>query len=163
LRRRKGVSLGFFAFMAAFVVAGALVNNFMFNQYASSLELTAETSSQVEYNDFGRREEVLNAECITRQRGIFIKDQIDNAGALTCIAPAEEPFVVTFHLPDEGTSYSYRIEPQGPGEPSDVSPSATDLTFDDITDQVGSAETYPITVYDQANHAYSQGTVTISG
>lgn len=162
--RRKGVSLGFFAFMAAFVVAGALANNLMFSQYTSSLEINAETSSQSEYNDFGRREEVLNADCITRHRGVFIKSKImDNADALTCIAPAEEPFIAAFYWPEQDTVYSYRIAPQGPGEPSDVSQKWLDRNIDDVMDQFNTAETYPITIYDNENGEYYQGSLTISG
>lgn len=161
--RRKGVSLGFFTFMTAFVVAGAMANNLMFNQYVGSLESNIESASQNHFDDFGRREEVLNADCITRRRGVFIKSKIeDNSDALTCISTAEEPFIAAFYWPERDHMFSYKITPQGPGEPSDVSQAWLDRSLDDVLDQATTKETYPITVYDDDSGDYYQGMLILS-
>ncbi len=58
--------------------------------------------------------------------------------------------------------YAYRIEPQGPGEPSDVSQSWLDRTLEDVLDQATTVQKYPIVVYDEDEDTYHRGILVLS-
>lgn len=167
--KRKGTSLSFYAFMIALVVGFSLASNFLFHQYVSTLEGNAESASKSQYVFFGLREEVMNAECITEQRGVFIQEQLETPDALSCIGPAEDEITVRFQWTEGAGSDTdlsgpiYTITPQGPGEPSDVSDNLLDqIDPDTFWDQFTTSREYPIIVYDSETDQYHQGAVIIA-
>lgn len=159
--RRKGASLVFFTFMAILVVVGAVISNLFFMQFISELDTKTSENSETQYESFAVREEILHAECATKQRAIFYRSAVENPDQLNCIA-TQEPIVVWFLYRNrdgnsfDDTIYSYKITP---GNPSDVSTEATDRTLKDLVDYIKSAQDYPIVVYDRDTDTYYQGLV----
>lgn len=168
--KQKGASLVFFSFMATFVVGGAILAAFMFNMYTDTLEIETSGKSQSQFVEFSLREEILNAECATKHRGVFYMDAIDDGSGLDCIA-FDEPILVSFgwwELESEAgaidraqnfESVGYRI---APGSPSDVSQELLDLTIDDFIDNALTPRNHPIVIIEEDAGTQYQGVLSFT-
>lgn len=155
--RRAGSTLIFFSILATFVAASASGSNLIFYEYVQTLNLQTSDSSETQYQEFATREEIMHAECATRQRGVFYQEAVENPDQLTCISAIGE-ITIWFGWRDRSCRkgacvQTYRIQP---GNPSTVTrwQEDRDLSWDAFTDALTQSQDMPIVIYNRDTETY---------
>lgn len=109
MQRIGQLSLIKFFAIGTYLVAVFVVMLFMFGTYVGDLSRTTVIKSQAAYDKLGVTEEVLNAGCATRSRGIFEYEAIDD-GDLSCIT-SDRAIGISFRVQRGGLEeHNYSIQ-----------------------------------------------------
>lgn len=141
--QRKGVSLFFFAVIGALAVGAAAVDIFIFEAFLQEIDVQTGEKSQDIKDTMGVAEEILNADCATKRRGVFYKSAVvDNPDQLGCITKNVTVYLdFRFESPER---HSYKISPDGTVEDGPV-----------LTAVTGTGGAEGILVYEKGTNTYT--------
>lgn len=110
MRRQGQGRLLKFTVIGAYITAVFVIMAFFFIAYMGDLSRTTVIKSQAAYDKLGVTEEVLNAGCATRSRGVFEYEAI-TSGNLSCIT-SDRAIGISFRVGDDpGVSeFNYTIQ-----------------------------------------------------
>lgn len=160
--KRTGLSVVYFIFLAMVVVTAAVVSNTIFLAFADEAEQKTQNKADSVYETFSVREEILNADCATKDRAIFYREAalngLSNPDFLNCIG-AYEPITLWFVWEETGTLIlrDYRIEAVK-GSPSIVT-DTSGSTLDDFLDFFSDAREYPVVIHNNSTGENIQGVI----